>query len=48
MWEHCSLRISIVELIEIMLALIVVMSCLFWWFSTIKALCSWARVVVIQ
>jgi hypothetical protein len=47
MWEHCSLRISIVELIELMLALIVLMSSLFWWLSAIKALSSWARVVVI-
>jgi hypothetical protein len=44
---ECSLRMSIVELIELMLALIVLMSYLFWWFSSIKALISWARVVVI-
>jgi hypothetical protein len=47
MWEHCSLRISIVELIELRLTLIVLMSSFFWWVSTIKAMISWSRVVVI-
>jgi hypothetical protein len=47
MWEHCPLRISIVELMELMLALRYLMSSLSWLLSTIKVLSSWARVVVI-
>jgi len=47
MWEHWSLRISIVKLMELMLALICLISSLCWWLSVIKALSSWARVVVI-
>jgi hypothetical protein len=47
MWEHCSLRISIDELIELRSTLIVLMSSWFWWVSTIKVLSSWAHVVAI-
>ena len=47
MWEHCSLRISRVELIELMLEVISLMSSLFWWLSEIKELSSWALVVAI-
>jgi hypothetical protein len=47
MWEHCSLRISRVKLIEIMFEVISLMSSLFWWLSKIKELSSWALVVAI-
>jgi hypothetical protein len=47
MWEHCSLRISRVELIELMLEVISLMSSLFWWLLAIKELSSWVLVVAI-
>jgi hypothetical protein len=47
MYEHCSLRITISELIVLRLALIVLMSSWFWWLSAIKILSSWALVVAI-